>query len=312
MSVSTNRNTQPAPTIYQVASKKDIVLKGIWELDLNSNKLSWSENQYKIYGYKANEILLNDEFFLLKTTHASDVERIKKIINRALKEHDSYNFKRRIIKKNGKIGVAETRAKIIRSENGEPKKIKGITIDLSSDNDIGCFDPLEFKPLFENYRKAIHAEIFKLTRLEVESKDLCQEVFIKAWKNIYQYNPKKGELFTWLVTIARNHCKDYFRSKTFRNSHIETTSIDLNFYDLFRTESFNLDRMDLYSLLSRLDVDQKELIELLFLKGYTQPEVAEIKDLPLGTVKTKSRMALRTLKELAYKDLMPLIENTIH
>ena len=82
--------------------------KGHWELDLQSNHLLWSDYQYKIYGYKPHEININDGFFILKTTHCSEVNRITKIINDALKEHEGYNFKRRIIRKNGSIGFVET------------------------------------------------------------------------------------------------------------------------------------------------------------------------------------------------------------
>src|SRR3954469_17037526 len=89
--------------------------QGNWELDLNQNRLYWSKDQYQLYGYEPGELTLNDEFFILKTTHISDLKRISGIVAEAISNKLQYNFKRRILKKNGRIGFAETHALIIRS-----------------------------------------------------------------------------------------------------------------------------------------------------------------------------------------------------
>ncbi len=280
-----------------------IVNQGHWELDLKSNHLAWSSCQYSIYGYEPNEINLNDEFFILKTTHCSEINRVTKIINDALKGHEGYNFKRRIIRKNGSIGFAETHAKIFRSCDGIPTKIIGTTVDISREiaNEQDNFtSPQFFEVLYSNYNKAIFSKIFALVKEKHISKDLCQEVFVKAWNNMSTYNKEKGELYTWLINIARNHCIDYFRSKHFRSKK-NIFSLDQTSSYAIKGEALSLDRFDISNLLSKLNHDQKELIELLFLQGFTQTEVAAIKQLPLGSVKTKSRNALNALRKLAPK-----------
>ncbi|MBC7382872.1 MAG: sigma-70 family RNA polymerase sigma factor [Bacteroidia bacterium] len=272
-------------------------LQGNWELNLATKQLHWSDDQFRLYGYEPYEFRLNNEFFIQNTTYEYDIERITKIINKAISGKTFYSFRSRIIKKNGIISLAETQAEIIRSPNGEAQKIIGTTSDISNTTDINYNDPKYFNIIFINYRKALYSEIFRLTKQKDLSYDLCQEVFIKAWQNIPEYNAGKGELYTWLISIARNHCNDYYRSKQFQTVR-NTSLIDTNSQFALIPETFNLDHIDIKMLLSKLNIEQKEIIEMLFIQGFSQSEVAKIKNLPLGTVKTKSRSALKLLKEM--------------
>ncbi len=277
-------------------------IHGNWELDLKVNHLYWSPDQYKLYGYEPKELVLNDEYFIINTTHPSDIERITSIINEALRKHKDYNFKRRIIKKDGTLGFVETRARIIRSENGIPKKIMGITIDVIGDSDNGFFDyndPVFFNQFYNNYKKAISVEIYKWTFDTALAKDLCQEVFLKAWQNMSKYDPLKGELYTWLINIAKNHCKDYLRSKYFRY-HQLTQNYDFTPETPSEENSLNLGDLYIKELLLLLPLDLREIIELLFVQGFTQTDIAKLKGLPLGTVKSRSRMAIKQLRDFLH------------
>jgi hypothetical protein len=192
--------------------------QGTWEYDLHSHQLYWSKDQYSIYGYEPGELSLNDEFFILKTTHVSDVRRISGIVDDAIKKHCQYNFKRRIIKNGGKLGFVETKAIIIRSVEGEAQKVLGTSIDLCGRTaaSLDYNDPRYFTKLYNDYKKVIMHEIMLLVNDEDTANDLCQEVFLKAWHSMSQYDPAKGQLYTWLSNIAKNHCKDYFKSRYYR------------------------------------------------------------------------------------------------
>ncbi|PBQ30313.1 hypothetical protein CNR22_00570 [Sphingobacteriaceae bacterium] len=274
--------------------------KGNWELDLKQNNLSWSPEQFSLYGYEPNELILNDEYFIINTTHPSDIERITATINEALRKSDGYAFKRRIIKKNGSLGFVETQAKIIRSKNGIPEKIIGTTSDIGGHSENGFYDysdPLFFKMFYSKYKKAITAEIYKWTYNNTLSKDLCQEIFLKAWHNMSKYDATKGELYTWLINIARNHCKDYLRSKYFRY-HQLTQNYDCAPEPAYEETVSDFENKQVKELILRLPLDQREIIELLFIQGFTQTEVATMKQLPLGTVKSRSRIALKFLRDI--------------
>lgn len=287
------------PTVKE-ASNESYQKEGNWELNVKSKELIWSANQYKIYGFEPGELDINSEYFLLKTTHASDVKRIAKIIDDSLKNHNEYKFRRRIVKKDGSIGYAETHAKIVRKQNGEPVKIVGITREietLSLNEEIDYNNPEFFKILYKNYKKAIYSKLYKMTRDADVSQDLCQEVFVKAWNNMSTYKKEKGELYTWLINITQNHCKDYFKSLYFR-SRLKTSSLELD-VEFKSGLPVITSYIDVEGLLSHLKPDQKEIIDLLFMQGFTHQEVAALKNIPLGTVKTKSRVSINLLRKYA-------------
>lgn len=268
---------------------------GNWEFDLSSKNLTWDANQYKIYGYHPEEFPINGNYFLVNTTHSSDLKRISKIIDDAVKHCNSYQFKRRIIKKDGTTGFAETQATIVRSASGSPEKIIGKTIDLEMEillpSDYN--DPKFFNFLYTNYKKTVSLEIFKMVYDNAVTKDLCQEVFLKAWTNMGSYDPAKGKMYTWLINITKNHCKDYLRSRGFRD-HKNTGCLDFLGKSIGAVEV--ADNRFVKDLLSQLPSSQNEIMELLFVQGFSQSEVAKIKGIPLGTVKTKSRESVKFLR----------------
>lgn len=274
--------------------------EGNWELNVKTKELSWSPNQYKIYGFEPGEVDINSDYFLLKTTHASDVKRIAKIIDDSLKNHHEYNFKRRIVKKDGSIGYAQTQAKILREQNGQAVKIVGLTREVETMNSDGQIDynhPEFFKIFYKNYKKAIYSKLFKMTQDAEVTQDLCQGVFVKAWNNMSTYKKEKGELYTWLINITQNHCKDYFKSLYFKSKQ-KTSPLDLGieFKSVLPVAGAHL---DVEGLLLHLKPEQKEIVELLFMQGFTHQEVAVIKKMPLGTVKSVSRTSINLLRKFA-------------
>ncbi|MDQ3110174.1 MAG: sigma-70 family RNA polymerase sigma factor [Bacteroidota bacterium] len=272
---------------------------GEWELNLKDRSLAWSEKQYSLYGYRPDELELNSEFFIMKTTHFSDIERISKTIEHALEFKSEYSFRRKIVRKDGKIGFVQTNAKIFRAENGRAIKIKGTSIDLGgqlqNENEQGD-DTFFFTTIYTDYIAAIKCEIFKMTLDRDLTDDLCQEAFIKAWKHTSTYNPQKGELYTWLLHIAKNHCRDYFRSQHHRIAK-DSMPLDLPVNQRLNSVPNSTDHSDIKTLMKKLPHDLREIIEMLFIKGYTQTELALESGMPLGTIKTKSRAAIILLRK---------------
>lgn len=280
--------------------------QGSWEMDLHAHQLSWSAGQFRLYGYNPDELKLNDNYFIVNTTHPSDIFRVTRIIDLALKSHEGYHFKRRIIKKSGQFGFVQTQAKIIRSKSGEPRKIIGTTTDVAGVTENGIYDyndPAFFKLFYEDYRRAITVVIYKMTFDEDLAKDLCQEVFLKAWQNMISYDAEKGKLYTWLVNIARNHCKDYLKSKRFRQKQLTAQLQDNN--EDHSADFYELTGMQLGGFLLHLSIDQRELIDLIYIQGFTQTEIAAMKHLPLGTVKSRARGAIKKLLALAQSEEYP-------
>ncbi len=149
--------------------------------------------------------------------------------------------------------------------------------------------------IYDNYSPALYGIILKIVHSEQAAEDVLQEAFIKIWKNAEQYDASKGKLFTWLVSIARNCAIDHTRTKGYRQQ-VQTGS-DFVFNNGL-TETINTDHIGLREIVEKLKPDDKEIIDLVYFQGYTHAETAEKLNLPLGTVKTKVRAALKILREI--------------
>ena len=228
------------------------------------------------------------------------MKRVTEIIDGALKDKNEYSFRRRIVKRNGHLGFIETNAKIIRSECGLPTKIIGISSDVAGRNDKGVFeynDPEFFDFFYKKYKKVIAYAVYNFVFDSELSQDLCQEIFLKAWSNMSQYKPEKGEIYTWLINITRNHCKDYLKT---RHSILKRNSFSLDHaFNLKVDDLCDTSRMEVKNLLAQLPIANQELIDLLFIQGFTHQEVAHLKNMPLGSVKTKSRRTIGMLRKLS-------------
>lgn len=128
--------------------------------------------------------------------------------------------------------------------------------------------------------------------------DLAQETLIKVWLNKDKYNSEHS-LYTWLKRIFTNTAIDYKRSikgqgKTKRAYLRDTDDVFQN----FRCSGLNIDTVDIENNLNKLEYKYKLILHLLFLQEYTQEEISEEFNIPLGTVKSRKRIALRELRKI--------------
>ncbi|MBA4055095.1 MAG: hypothetical protein C0490_10310 [Marivirga sp.] len=131
------------------------------------------------------------------------------------------------------------------------------------------------------------------------AEEILQDVFLKVWDKIESYDPSKGKLFTWMLNIARNQAIDKTRSKEFSKGK-KTGDID-NFVNRIDHEGYveqKVEAIGVQELLKVLPDDQRFIIDQHYLKGYTQAEISEEFNLPLGTVKTRMRLAMKELRTL--------------
>lgn len=152
--------------------------------------------------------------------------------------------------------------------------------------------------LYDMYSSSLYNIIYRVVQHEEIAEDLLQETFVKIWNSIASFDPEKGRLFTWMVNIARNLSIDKIRSKDFRNNaknqDLENT---VNFIDEQRSTAINPETLGLKDLVNKLKPDQKSILDLIYFRGYTHVEAADELGIPLGTVKTRLRMSIITLRK---------------
>jgi RNA polymerase sigma factor (sigma-70 family) len=151
-----------------------------------------------------------------------------------------------------------------------------------------------FRELYKRYSAAIFGHLIQLLKVQEDAEEVLQESFVKIWKNLKGYDPQKGRVFTWMLRIARNTGIDQLRKNQNRNAKTSNTpieSVSIASEDLQITDS------GLMKVIDTLDDNQKFLVYTLIFKGYTQQEVADEFDIPLGTVKSRFRAAMKKLRE---------------
>jgi RNA polymerase sigma factor (sigma-70 family) len=151
--------------------------------------------------------------------------------------------------------------------------------------------------LYEHYSQALYGTIYRIINNEPVATEVLQDVFLKVWNKSSSYNPQKGRLFTWMINMARNAAIDKLRSKEIRQN-LKTDSVDE--YVSNHTEDYSNkvieEHIGIDQWLYQLDKNHRFVFELVYYKGYTHAEVSKELGIPLGTVKTRIRNGLITLR----------------
>lgn len=156
-----------------------------------------------------------------------------------------------------------------------------------------------FKKLYDLYNVSIYGVIYKIVKDKSIAEELMQDTFIKAWQNSKGYFSEKGRFFTWILNIARNTAIDKIRSKTYKQSRSNLNTD--NFYNSISSND-NLDRktnaIGINKYVSKLNPKGHKVVDLIYFKGFTQKQASEHLNIPLGTVKTRTRNCINKLRAM--------------
>lgn len=159
-------------------------------------------------------------------------------------------------------------------------------------------DQQAMSELYDRFSGALLGVIMKIITDQATAEDVLQETMIKIWNNISSFDTSKGRLFTWMINIARNQSIDKTRSKNFKNSS-QNSSLEDSVYisETIPAAGASADTMDVKNWLLHLPEDNRKLMRLAYFMGYTQEEISNELNIPLGTVKTKIRNSLILLRK---------------
>ena len=159
-------------------------------------------------------------------------------------------------------------------------------------------DENAFQCLYDSYSASLFGIIFRIVDDKKEAENLLQDCFVKIWLNIASYDPDKGRLATWMFNIARNTAIDFTRSKYFNQKQKNQTMENLVGEGKEQAVTpLLVDTLGLRQLVQKLTPVCREVIEWMYFEGYTQQEIADNMGIPLGTVKSRTRLALKELRE---------------
>jgi len=157
--------------------------------------------------------------------------------------------------------------------------------------------------LYDRYCRLLFTLILRILRDRGEAEDVLQEVFVRVWDRADRYAPALGVPAAWLARISRNRAIDRLRSRTVRADVQVPASENPSPVTLSGPASdpeglavAGQQRLAIRAALEGLPDNQRALIESAFFEGYTQSELAERFNLPLGTVKTRIRTGMQALR----------------
>ena len=111
------------------------------------------------------------------------------------------------------------------------------------------------------------------------------------------YDAGKGTLFTWMLNVCRNMAIDKLRSKDYKNQ-AKNNSLDASADSGYQPSvSINPNVIGVKKMLELLDSNHREVVDVVYMKGYSHAEAAEVLDIPIGTVKTRLRNAIIELRK---------------
>jgi len=151
--------------------------------------------------------------------------------------------------------------------------------------------------LYDRHSRILYGLILRILRDRSESEEVLQEVFVSVWTRVDTYNVSLGPPVAWLVRIARNRAIDRLRSNTVRLRAVESAPAPAPAENPESRARLSEQQRAVASALELLPREQRKLIEDAYFLGLTQSELAERHQLPLGTVKTRIRTGMATLRQ---------------
>jgi RNA polymerase sigma-70 factor (ECF subfamily) len=156
--------------------------------------------------------------------------------------------------------------------------------------------------LYDRHARPIYSLALRILGDATEAEDIVQEVFSQAWKQAARYSASRGAVAAWLMTLARSRAIDRLRAKRARPGDVSDERVAGQLLDAGPpADSLVLSSEQVARVRAALDelpLLQRAAIELAYYEGLTHAEIADRLEQPLGTVKTRIRLAMLKLRDV--------------
>lgn len=156
-------------------------------------------------------------------------------------------------------------------------------------------DEYAMASLFDRYSKVVYSVALRVLRDPAAAEDVLQEIFMQIWRNPDSFIATRGSLGGWLSVVSRNRSIDLLRRRKPMDS-VEEMAL-ASPYNLAVEAERNSMMEKARTIIHDLPLEQRKTLEMAFFDGLTHSEIAEMTGDPLGTVKTRIRSALTTLRK---------------
>lgn len=165
---------------------------------------------------------------------------------------------------------------------------------------IAARDPKALRELYDRCASVALAVAHRILRSAPEAQDVLQDAFVEAWRNAGQFDARRGTAVAWLIAITRSRALDRLRARAASDrartalKAEEPPAVPLPIESATQRQ----ERDRLQQALATLPSEQRDTLQLAYFEGLTQVEIAARLGEPLGTVKTRCRLALEKLARI--------------
>ena len=155
--------------------------------------------------------------------------------------------------------------------------------------------------LYSRHVRAVYSLVLHLLQDTGKAEEVTQEVFLNLWKKAATFRPERGKFLTWLLTTAHHRTIDELRrTRRQRNAFDEIAQNSKSEVNMVESPLERAERLEeagtVHKALEILPPEQLQVVVLAYYKGYSQSEIAQILNHPLGTVKTRMRLAMQKMR----------------
>ncbi|MCB9134324.1 MAG: sigma-70 family RNA polymerase sigma factor [Anaerolineales bacterium] len=157
--------------------------------------------------------------------------------------------------------------------------------------------------LYDRYNRLVYSLALYMVGDQPAAEEITQDAFTRLWAQADSYRPEQAKVKTWLVTITRNRAIDELRRRKVRPSAVlleEAWNFSEN--NLEEKVDGRAQRIRIREALNELPSEQKQVMVMAYFGGYSQTEISNELAMPLGTVKTRMRLAMQKLRQLLNRE----------
>lgn len=140
---------------------------------------------------------------------------------------------------------------------------------------------------------------YRILNDRTAAEDVVQEAFLNVWRQAASFDPRRGKVRTWLLSIVHHRAIDHLRGRASRGDDVTLDLVErtLAAPDTWQSVAVTVDRDTIRQAVAALPPEQQRTVELAYFAGYTQPEIAAAMKVPLSTVKGRLRLAMQKLRD---------------
>ena len=158
-------------------------------------------------------------------------------------------------------------------------------------------DEEAFAELFHKYKSVVYETAYLMLGSAEDAEDALQEIFVRVYRYLSTFEPSKGAFTTWLYRITVNHCLDRQRKPRLLTLPLDRVSPALSTEHASSPESPLAEEETIQQALAQLSEKLRAVVILRYYQELSYAEIAQILDVPVGTVKSRLNSALKTLRK---------------